>query len=358
MHTHLLHARRRPLLAACLGAALILTACGSEDDGAANDGDAAQEGTAQEDSAQEETSQETDAGTEAAAVDYPVTVDTVYGEITLEEKPERVVAIGGAYIDMLAALDVDPVAYVGSPRAGDDLLAGYPWFAELGLDLDAHDLALHAEGYTPSLEAVASYEPDLIIGDGAEWAIDEAMAEQIKDIAPTYTPPHEYDEWDAILTDLGTLTGTSDKAQEAIAQTEKDIAAARDRLSGMEGSSFVFGDVSEQEVRLSTDVFMLKALGFEPDDEVAAAESVSLESLDQITSDVFYVMVWRADDTQEMLEADPRFAELPSASKDAVVFADAALTNAMADAGPTSLAWWADQVATTLEGSALNTSGR
>jgi ABC-type Fe3+-hydroxamate transport system substrate-binding protein len=100
---------------------------------------------------------------------------------------------------------------------------------------------------------------------------------------------------------------------------------------------------------------MLEEIGLVPDEELAARGAVSLEELDAVTSDVFYVMVWRGDSVLADLEADPRFGSLPAVQNGAFVPADATLTNAL-EPGPLAFSWWLDQVVGTLEGSALNTS--
>lgn len=288
---------------------------------------------------------------------FPVTVQNAYGETTLEQKPSRVVAIGGSYTDQLISLGVQPVAYVGSPRAGEEFLDGYPWFTDTDLDPAGHDLALLAEGYTPSLEAIAALEPDLIVGDAAEWAIDEAMYEEISLIAPTYaTWNDDQSQWVSMFTDIATLTGTSERAEELLGEFETHLEESRERLAGMQGASYVHGDVREQELSLTVGVYMLEEIGLVPDTELAEQGAVSLEELDAVASDVFYVMVWRGDSVLADLEADPRFDSLPAVQNGAFVPADATLTNAL-EPGPLAFSWWLDQVVGTLEGSALNTSG-
>lgn len=335
-------------IAAFLAAALFLAACGGSDDGDVS-GEAETSDDAGSDSSE-------DAQTETSEVaGYPVTVDTVYGEITVEDKPERIVAVVGPYIDILGALGEEPVAFVGAPRASGDLVEGYPWLSDLDLDLSGHDLDLLAEGYTPSLEAIAAHEPDLILAQGEEWAVDEEMYAQISEIAPTYTNPHEFGEWAETLRDVAALTGTSDIAPDIIAEVDAEFVSARDRLPGVQGATFVVADVRDQDVILGTDRFLFEELGLEPDTELAASESISLESIDEITSDVVEVMAWRSPDVQGDLEADPRFAELPAVQNETVIFSDESLTTAV-EAGPASIRWWLEQVVPQLEESELNTT--
>lgn len=341
--TMLSRRRSASLLSALLGSALLLTACGDAEDAKVEpDAGENQVGVGSEDSE------------ETGGADYPVTVDTVYGEITVEEKPERIVAVVGPYADMLVALGEQPVAYVGASRAGDDFFAGYPWIDEADLALSGHDLALLTEGsYTPSLEAIASYEPDLILGQAADWAIDEQMYEDISQIAPTYTNPHEFGDWDQTLSDLAALTGKTEMVSEIVDSVDAAFAEAQERLPGLRGATFITADLRDQEIGLGIDRFLYEELGLEPDAELAGQESISIENLEELTSDVVEVFAWRSPTVQEELESDPRFDELPAVANETVVWADDRQVTAV-EAGPASIIWWLEQVVPQLEESALN----
>ena len=75
--------------AALLAAAVVATGCGS---GAESEPAAAENGT----------------GT-ATAAGFPVTVSTAFGDVTVEEEPTRVVALGWSDAETALALDVQPV---------------------------------------------------------------------------------------------------------------------------------------------------------------------------------------------------------------------------------------------------------
>ncbi|HMR48078.1 MAG TPA: ABC transporter substrate-binding protein [Arachnia sp.] len=342
--------RTAGLLALALGAALVLTGCAADSDAGAPDDTTAPDSTTTPTTAPE---------TPEA---FPVTVETVYGELTIDEKPERIIALTGAYLDTLVALDEEPVAFAGSPRANDDFLAGYPWFDGV-VNMDNWDPSV-SEYYAPVLEAIAAYEPDLILGDGDEWSISEEMYKEISLIAPTYTNPHGYDGWQGVLTDVGALTGKSEQAADVIAEVEAEIADARERLPGLQGASMVTADSREPgSFELGGGAFLLTELGLVPDDELVATENLSLENLDQLDSDVLVFMTFFADNIgdalgREKVEADPRFASLPAVANGTVLWTGAPLVNATADTGPRAISWWLEQIVPQLEESALNTAGQ
>ena len=80
-------------------------------------------------------------------VEYPVTVETPNGELTIEERPTRIVSLSPTATEMLFAIGADDQVV-----AVDDQ-SNYP------ADAPTTDLS----GYEPNLEAIASYEPDIVV---------------------------------------------------------------------------------------------------------------------------------------------------------------------------------------------------
>src|SRR5690606_11042198 len=105
---------RRRFLAgttAAAAAAAFLAACGGDEDEptATSTGTAASTATA--------TASGTVAATEPAAGAFPVTIEHEFGETTIEQAPERVVAAGFNEVDFLLAFGVVPVGvrdFIGS----------------------------------------------------------------------------------------------------------------------------------------------------------------------------------------------------------------------------------------------------
>jgi iron complex transport system substrate-binding protein len=80
-------------------------------------------------------------------VEYPLTIDTPEGQLTVDERPTRIVSLSPTATEMLFAIG-----------AGDQVVAvddqsNYPPAAPVT------DLS----GYEPNVEAIASYEPDLVV---------------------------------------------------------------------------------------------------------------------------------------------------------------------------------------------------
>lgn len=331
------------LLAASLSAALLLTGCGG--------GGADEEPTGSSEA--------------PAAAGYPVTVDTAYGEITLERRPERIVALSAAYVDMLASIDERPVAFsAGRWTDGRQLLTDHPWLE--GIDVELLDPSLAPTAFEVSPEALAAHAPDLILG--SIHNVPEDQYAQLSEIAPTFvgTEPDQATDWRDYLGALGTLTGRTEEAAEALAGVETAYAAARERLPGLQGRTY-----NSTSFSVETNDFgfgsgtWLDGLGLVPAENqpppFSGADRLSLENIDQLAADVLVTGAAPGDsgDVRAALEADPRFAELPAHRNGTVIFNDIRTTLASASApGPLSLTWLLERVVPQLEESALNTSGR
>lgn len=325
--------RRGPAsLAVLLGATLLLTACGGGDD---SDGDAS---------------------SASGAGEFSATVEGAHGEITLDEKPERIVVIGGDFVDLLSSIDQQPVAFSGYGDPDEEtLLATFPWLEDLYTG--EFDPTLVTAEYKADAEAIALHDPDLIVG--TPYYIEEQQYEKLSTIAPTYVVPVEAGwEWTDTLTDLGTLTGESDAATQVVADVESAFAQARERLTGLQGKTLSMADDNEGTLRLMSSASWMADLGLTPaENQPAVGEGfveLSAENLDQLGGDLAFLVTYD-DASRASLEADPRFAELPSVKNESVFFVDRPLVDAGLGAGPASLGWLLEELVPLLEGSPLNT---
>ncbi|WP_250445253.1 putative F420-0 ABC transporter substrate-binding protein [Actinotalea sp. C106] len=172
----------------------------------------------------------------ASLTSYPVTVDSCGTEVTLEESPERVVAIKSSAIEMVLALG-----------AGDRLVG--TGFADGPVPADlteaATDLPVLSDE-VPAAEVVLETEPDLVYAGwesnfSAEGAGERGMLAELgvatyvspaacKD--PAYQPDRlSFEDVFAEITEVASLLGVPEAAEELVAaqQTELDAVPADDR---------------------------------------------------------------------------------------------------------------------------------
>lgn len=330
------HRRRKAsLLAAIVGVALALSGCAS-----AAPGDNADPSTTH-------------------GEHFSVTVKHDLGETTLTKKPERIVLLDSYSIDIFAStLDVEPVAFWYA-NDGEELASSMPWFK--GFDTAEVDSDLVSGDFKASPEVIATWEPDLIVAP--YWLVDEGIYAQLEKIAPTYVVPSSNTMEDNVLT-LGALTGTTEKAEQALNEVENAYTAARERLSGLQGKSFIEAIVwDESTLRLGFTGDLAERLGLVRADNMPSAEElssadpsdnrISLENIDQLNADVVFIGIHPDPSIVDVLNADPRFADLPAQRNGTLILADAAFADAFGSPGG-QLWRLEERILPQLEGSALN----
>lgn len=292
----------------------------------------------------------------ASSEAYPVTIDTEYGEITVDEKPERIIAVGANYVDILSSIDEQPIAFAaGTAQNESEVLADYPWLE--GIPLPTLDTNLFTTDWNASPETIATWEPDLIIGE--KWNVDDSIYAQLSQIAPTYVSPGGYN-WETALTALGTATGKAAEAEQVIADMDAEIAAARERLSGLQGRSYQAGAYyGEDRGFVLASGILVDRLGLEAaDDQPVSTEGgtvqVAPENTQLLDADVLFITPINAP---RDFEENPLFRALPAVDNDTVVVNDQRRGGAIATSGPASWSWLLPQIVNDLEDSALNQAG-
>ncbi|MFI5428103.1 ABC transporter substrate-binding protein [Aeromicrobium sp. UC242_57] len=123
-------------------------------------------------------SSESDGSAATAEGGFPVSVDAVYGKVTVDAVPKRVVALTVQSADILVSLGIQPVAVATSEK---EIADTFPYLkgtftGELEPDL--------LQEYQANAEKIASYNPDLIVG--SSYQITEKAYKQVSEIAPTH----------------------------------------------------------------------------------------------------------------------------------------------------------------------------
>jgi iron complex transport system substrate-binding protein len=201
--------------------ALVLASCGGDDDDTASPPATS--------SAAVETS---------AAPAFPVTVEADNGSVTIDEQPDEIVSLSATATESLFAIG-----------AGDQVIAvddqsDYP------ADAPMTDLS----GFEPNVEAIAGYEPDLVIAaydpgglvDGLE-KLDIPVL--LQDAAPDLDAAYEQIET------LGAATGNVEGAETVVDSMETEIAELVSSSSGAEGAT-VYHELGPDFFSATSDTFI------------------------------------------------------------------------------------------------------
>ena len=241
---------RRHLIATTMAVVLTLFAAACGDDG---DGPVVQSG----DSPETTTTGPTD--DEAGA--FPVTVAGDAGEVTLAERPEAIVSLSPTGTEMLFAIG-----------AGDQVVAvdEHSYFPP---EAPVTDLS----GFQPNIEAIAAYEPDLVLisydpGDVidalGELDVPVLLLDAALDLDGTYTQ----------LEVLGAATGNVGGAAEVVASMQAELDEIVANLPEVDEPLTYFHELDDMLYTVTSDTFigqMYERLGLVSiaDEVEGAAES-------------------------------------------------------------------------------------
>lgn len=298
-----------PALAAFIGAALLLvTACGDQPGQAA-------EG--------EENGAETEFGERLlpaaeGEVEYPLTIDTVHGEIELPERPERVAVMGHtANHDAVAALGVTPV-YAGANRPIDFGWTDPGWH-------DAIELVDERDSNDVNVEGVAALEPDLIVMPNTTEMYEEEDISRLSEVAPVLendeVVPGDQLDWREATRDLGRALDLTEAAEDAVAEAEQAIEDTAAEHPEFEGSTITLAyDYGEEygidyyTVTGGTAEDIVSLLGFASNplaEQFTEDPTVSEENQAELDADIL-VMFYSDDADQQTREDSELFQQIPA----------------------------------------------
>ncbi|MCB5946415.1 Fe2+-enterobactin ABC transporter substrate-binding protein [Enterobacter sp. TCD1-1] len=167
--------------------------------------------------------------TSAAAADWPRQVTDSRGVHTLEHKPTRIVSTSVTLTGSLLAIDA-PVVASGATTPNNRVADGLGFLRQWGDIAKQRKVARLYIG-EPSAEAVAAQMPDLILisATGGDSAL--ALYDQLSAIAPTLIINYDDKSWQALLTQLGTITGHEKQAAGRIAAFDTQLAQVKQQMT-------------------------------------------------------------------------------------------------------------------------------
>jgi len=167
--------------------------------------------------------------TSAAAADWPRQVTDSRGVHTLESKPTRIVSTSVTLTGSLLAIDA-PIVASGATTPNNRVADGQGFLRQWGDIAKQRQLARLYIG-EPSAEAVAAQMPDLILISATGGDLALALYDQLSAIAPTLIINYDDKSWQALLTQLGEITGHEKQAAERIAAFDKQLAQVKQQMT-------------------------------------------------------------------------------------------------------------------------------
>jgi iron complex transport system substrate-binding protein len=200
--------------------ALVLAACGGDDDAAAPRATS---------SAAVETT---------AAPEFPVTVEADNGPVTLEEQPDAIVSLSATATESLFAIG-----------AGEQVIA-----VDDQSDFPADAPATDLSGFEPNVEAIAGYEPDLVVAAYDPGGLVEGLERLdipvlLQDAAPDLDAAYEQIET------LGAATGNVEGAETVVESMQIEIEELAASVPGAEGAT-VYHELGPDYYSATSDTFI------------------------------------------------------------------------------------------------------
>lgn len=246
---------------------------------------------------------------------FPATISTKFGDVAIDEAPQRVVALGWGDAEVALSLGVQPVGAADWLAFGGEGVG--PWVTE-GYGEAPEILGTMELNY----ESIAALEPDLILDVRSSG--DQERYDTLSAIAPVVGIPEGADNW---LTDrstqlemIGTALGKSAEAAEQEKELDEriaEISAAHPEWAGKTASVLAktadeWGAYKSGDTRAD----LLVQLGFKENEFVKTEGekndtfyvSLSGETVSQADSDV--VVGFAIGGTPEELEKDSAWQAL------------------------------------------------
>lgn len=296
------------------------------------------------------------ASTPASPPGETVTIEHAVGNTTIEETPERVVALEYNLVEDLLALGIQPVGVAD--------VDGYEtWVkAEPALADNVTDVGTRQE---PSLEEIAELDPDLVLGVQFRH---EPIYDDLSKIAPTllldpYPGEDEEDQYTRVMDNFRTVATAVDREQTAqtrLAELNQTYEQIRERVAeaNATGEPVTLAQGFTQEGSATLRVFTDNALAIQVLERIGLENAwdgefqqfgfatVGLESLERVENATFLYVAQPDDDpVNGTYSDDPVWRNLTFVQEDRVepLGADVWLFG-----GPLSAGYLAESTADTL----------
>ena len=202
-------------------------------------------------------------------------VDAANGKVTLDERPERIVSLSPSATEMLFAIGA------GDQVAAVDDQSNFP------PEAPTSDLS----GLEPNIEAVASYDPDLVVASNETGQLQRSF--DALDIPFLLQPAAAtLDDSYGQIEELGVLTGHADEAEAVRAAMRAEVAEVVESLPELDEPLTYFHELDDTYFTVTSQTFIGGVYGLVGLENIADAADKSGSGYPQLSAEY-------------ILEADP-----------------------------------------------------
>lgn len=257
---------------------------------------------------------------------YPVTVETIFGDVEIADEPTNVVAMGWSDAETALALGVQPVGVADWQAYGGTGVG--PWAADM-----FEEEPVQLGTMEPNLEAIASLEPDVILDTRSDNSQDRY--DLLSPVAPVVGPPPGVEvtygtTWQQQTRQVAQVVGEQERAEELIEELEGRFARIREENPEFADMTLTVGAYFDGQygayVPGDSRVDLLQELGFQYKPEVeemadgAFYVDLSPERLEVLDADL--TVMFPIGGTADHLREDPVLQGIPSAEDGRLVILD------------------------------------
>ncbi len=170
---------------------------------------------------------------------FPVTVHVGNGDVQIDRSPARIVSLSASVTEMLFAIGA------GEQVIAADEYSNYPAAAP----------TTKLSGFEPNVEAIAKFEPDLVIIYEDRGDLDKALS--AIDIPVLLTPPAEtLQDTYSQMSELGRATGHSEEAEDLVASMKADMKELAQSVEGSADQPTYYHELTESYYSATSDTFI------------------------------------------------------------------------------------------------------
>jgi iron complex transport system substrate-binding protein len=170
---------------------------------------------------------------------FPVTIPASNGDVTLDERPERIVSMSATATEILFAIGA------GEQVAAVDSTSNFPPEAPT-TDLSA---------FEPNVEAVVAYDPDLVvISDDINDILASLEAVDVPVIHQPAAQTLDATYWQ--IDQLGAATGHGAEAEDLVASMRSDIDALVEEVPVFEEAPTFYHELDQTFFSVTSDTFI------------------------------------------------------------------------------------------------------
>lgn len=249
---------------------------------------------------------------DSAAGTFPVDVEAANGTVTIDEAPERIVSLSASLTEMLYAIGA------GEQVVAVDAYSNHPEGTPMT------DLS----GFKPNVEAVAGYDPDLVVVnfDGNDIVAGlERVGIPVLELPSAATLDDAYDQ----MIDLGAATGHPDEAEQLVDDLTADIDDLVDQVADRGERLTYYHELDDQLHTATSDTFIGEVYALaglenvaDPADDGSGYPQLSPEFLLDANPDLIFLADGDAGVDAEAVAARPGWDQIAAVRNGDIVELD------------------------------------